>query len=517
MDSVNDLVEEKLNGAINTLNGFSSRKKLLTILIIWAIIFLTISVGYASVHKNTQTAYYPENAAPIDVEQDDWQVTISPFDEVENERYHLSVPSGEPIEFNWTAEHYDDPVHIGSVTIHYETSWGREGKVRLHHRMEQSPGSTETWKANKTFYQSGNISYYIFLEKGDIPRFARRGSVIAEGRNLYEDTRTGPPPLINFFFVPPAVLAPALQWGGNFISFYLYFSLFILVDAFLLFFTFKRFGEGKALLGSVLFLANPVTMYATFQDEGIIVFTILVSLYLIYHERGKLASLTIGMGLITKIWSGFLIPAQLFLRDTSLKKRILHMAVSIGTGLALLALFVKIWGEKTLWFIGFYGGGASKSTVGGVSVWAYLAETPLISKTAFPATVILVILAVSEVMLLIYAYKKKIDLLQFYTCSLALFLIIYPKVHWEYHLMIFPPLIHYATRGKRFLYSFFGLSLLLLGTRGIRNFGSYPDGATLVFAIICSSGVVFLLLYWIRELLVDPKPTQIVVKKSPKE
>ncbi|MGM0509774.1 MAG: glycosyltransferase 87 family protein, partial [Thermoplasmatota archaeon] len=277
------------------------------------------------------------------------------------------------------------------------------------------------------------------------------------------------------------------------------------------------FGEGKAVLGSLLFLANPVTIYSTFQDEGIIVFTILVSLYFIYHEREKLASLTIGLGFITKIWSGFLIPAQLFLWDIDLKKRVIHMAISIATGLALLALFVQMWGEKTLWFVGFYGGGASKSTVGGVSIWAYLAETSLISKTAFPATIVLGILAAAEIVLLIYAYRKKIDLLQFYTCSLALFLIIYPKVHWEYYLMIFPPLVYYAVRERRFLWGYWGLSFLLLGARGMRDLGSYPDGLALAFAMICSIGAALVLLYIFREILTDPTATKIPVNETPKE
>jgi len=516
MGSGLDILDRSLGDLVGLLEGSSRRKKLLTIFLVWAVIFLPIAVGYGLTHKNTQVAYYPEDAAPIDIEQGNWQVTISPYDSVEGDRYRLSVSSGEKVEFDWTAEEYDDPVHIGSVTIYYESSWGEGGKVRLHHRMEQSPGFTETWKANKTFSKSGNISYYVFLEKGDIPRFARRGSVIAEGGNLYEDIRTGPPPLINFFFVPPAVLAPSLSMGGNFLSFYLYFSLFILIDAFLLFLTFKDFGEGKAVLGSLLFLANPVTVYSTFQDEGIIVFTILVSLYFIYHERKKLASMTIGLGLITKIWSGFLIPAQLFLWDIDLKNRILHMAISIVSGLALLALFVQMWGEKTLWFIGFYGGGTSKSTVGGVSIWAYLAETPLISKTAFPATIVLVVLALVELSLLIYAYRKKIDLLQFYTCSLALFLIIYPKVHWEYYLMIFPPLVYYAVRERKFLWSYWGLSFLLLGARGVRDLGSYPDSVTLTFAIICSTGAVLLLLYNFRKILSDPTATKIPVNETPK-
>ncbi|MFW6144862.1 MAG: hypothetical protein ACOC55_04755, partial [Candidatus Natronoplasma sp.] len=168
-------------------------------------------------------------------------------------------------------------------------------------------------------------------------------------------------------------------------------------------------------------------------------------------------------------------------------------------------------------FIGFYGGGASKSTVGGVSIWAYLAETPLISKTAFPATVVLGLLAVAELVLLVYAYRKKIDLLQFYTCSLALFLIIYPKVHWEYYLMIFPPLVYYAVRERRSLWSYWGLSFLLLGARGVRDLGSYPNIGALVFATICSIGGAMVLLYVVQDILIDPSSTKTPESKAPKE
>ncbi|MFW6144144.1 MAG: hypothetical protein ACOC55_01050, partial [Candidatus Natronoplasma sp.] len=412
-----------------------------------------------------------------------------------------TVEEGQTVNFEWSAENYTAKVHVGQVSVYFNTTWGKKGLVRLHHSAEESKEQNETWKSSKTFENSGKIYFHFRVDKSDIARFYNRAAVIIEGDNVYEKVRTGPPPLIHFYFIPPTVLAPPAAVGGYFLSFYVYFSLFILLDSILLFYTFRRWDENKAFLSSLLFIANPISFYTLFQDEGIIAFTIILSLFLVIEGKKKIGALSIGLGSITKVWSGFLIPAQLFDRDCEFKKRFTHIIMSLVILSISLLSFYLVWGPKTLWFISFYGGSAAKSTLGGVSIWSYLSKTTLISESMIRSKVILTSIACFELFFLYKAYKKRWDMISVFTVTLAFFLLFYPKVHWEYYLMLLPTLLFYTVRHKKLFVSYIIFISCLTLARGVRDLSAYPDYLTLLMGFISSLAFTLIGLWIICQFL----------------
>ncbi len=249
---------DELREPLKTIQRWSTKKKILALIVIWALIFVPSVAIYTSIHRESSFSFYPEESSPMDVKQEDWGVVTSPESGKEMDKYVINVTDGEKVDFKWKAKNYTARVHIGQVNVYYETSWNSSGILRLHRIENESAGQNETWGEGKTFHNDGKVTYHFRADKSDLPRFFKRASVIIEGGNPYEEVRTGPPPLIHFFFIPPTILAPSLEYGGYFLSFYIYFSLFILIDSLMMFYLFKKWSEDKALLSSLLFIANPI-------------------------------------------------------------------------------------------------------------------------------------------------------------------------------------------------------------------------------------------------------------------
>ncbi|MFP3871455.1 MAG: glycosyltransferase family 87 protein [Candidatus Natronoplasma sp.] len=333
------------------------------------------------------------------------------------------------------------------MSVHYNTTWDEEGVIILKRIPEMS--GNETWKREKTFEDSGEVYFYYRMDKRDIARYHRRASVLLERGNLYEDTRTGPPPLINFAFIPPTLLSPPASYGGYYLSFYLYFALFTLLGGILLFHTFKRWGEDKAYLVSLLYIFNPISLTAIIQDESVIAFIIIVTIFILVRGREKIGAFTIGLGSVTKIWSSFFIPSQLFDRNIELRKRIQNI---ILTGLivgALFLFFYYIWGPKVFGFLRFYGGVPSQFNFRDVSIWKSISRLPV--GVPLPGTTpILIALGISESILLYAAYRKRCDTIAIFTLTLFLFMLFYPKMHLDYYLLLLPALLFYSVRSGRY-------------------------------------------------------------------
>ncbi len=490
---------------VRSIEEWSTKKKLFVLIVVWVLIFIPSIISYTYIHRESKFSFYPEEASPISSEQEDWNVEISPEGEQIGDRYVIDVNGGQSVKFEWIARNYTAVVHIGQVNVYYETSWNDSGVIRLNEAEVENETIDERWLRKKRFDQEGNIKYYFRVDQSDLPRFQRRASVIIEGGNLYEDIRTDPPPLINFYFIPPTLLAPSLKFGGYLLSFYIYFSIFILVNSLMIFYLFKEWGENEAFLSSLLFIANPISVYTLFQDEGIIAFTIILSLFLVIKNKKNLGSISIGLGVITKVWSGFLAPAQLYDKNSKFKKRIKRFIISVGTAILTLLLFYLLWGPKTLGFIGGYGGVNSGEPTGGISILNSLRRTPLMSEWMISASVILVIIGIIQLAILYLAYKKDWDFLLVFTAIFALFLVLYPKIHWEYYIMLLPSMLFYAVRDKRILSIFIGLIIFSTSARMVRYSPSYPDPLTTYMAFIFSTTFSILIFWMIYLFIRDEK------------
>ncbi|MEF8874983.1 MAG: hypothetical protein V5A88_10005, partial [Candidatus Thermoplasmatota archaeon] len=175
--------------AIKTIKGWSTQKKLLALIVVWILIFLPAVMVYNSTQKSKMFSHYPESSSPFDKENKDWDVTLSPPANnsetnlsASGDRYVVTVEEGESINFVWRAENFvlsdTADLHIGQVTVHYNTTQGEEGAVILEKNYEKSGGGNETWEREKTFQESGDVYFYYRVDQRDIARFHRRASVL---------------------------------------------------------------------------------------------------------------------------------------------------------------------------------------------------------------------------------------------------------------------------------------------------------------------------------------------------
>ncbi|MFO7792174.1 MAG: hypothetical protein R6W73_04220, partial [Candidatus Saliniplasma sp.] len=463
---------------IKTLKSWSTRKKLFVLIVIWILTFVPAITVYNSMQKKDMFSHYPESSSPLNKVNKDWDVSLSPPADASKpnlsesgERYVISVEEDETINFVWRAENFrlsdTADLHIGQVSVHYNTTWGEKGEVILEKNYERSGGSNETWEREKTFRENGDVYFYYRVDKRDIARFHRRASVLMKRGNLYEETRTGPPPLINFVFIPPTLISPPVSWGGYYLSFYLYFSAFILLGGILLFQTFKDRGEGKAFVLSALYMVNPISLMAIIQDECVVSFIIILIIFILIKGKEKIGSLAIGLGSVTKIWSGFFIPAQLFDRNIRFKKRIQNLIITVSTISGLFLFFYYIWGAKVFWFVKFYGGAHSKFSPRDVSIWRSFVSIP-VSIPLPSSTLIFLSIVIIELIVLYIAFRKKWDTISIFTVTLFIFMLFYPKMHLDYYLLLLPTLLFYSVRNRKNFNLFIVFFGFLLTSRFIR-------------------------------------------------
>ena len=122
-----------------------------------------------------------------------------------------------------------------------------------------------------------NITWKLDVckKETDAPFYKDRGETLIERHMIYRDVPTLNPPLINLFWILPALL------GGTFLVFRSYFAIFALLSAFLLMRAYKEEGKFRSVAYGTLVLLNPLTIYSTIgavQDDIIITFMFILSL-----------------------------------------------------------------------------------------------------------------------------------------------------------------------------------------------------------------------------------------------
>ncbi len=156
--------------------------------------------------------------------------------------------------------------------------------------------------------------YYGTTEQ---PRFAdpwiARSETILSGGVIYRDTFTTTPPLTNLLLIPPSIMSKWFghQNPGSTLSFMIWFSLFNLLAAYMLYFQGPTRAEGKQ--AAIWFLLNPLTFSNTVlrrQDESIVVFFIGLAVLFYFHRRYMTAAAAIGLGLLVKLSAGVLMPVM---------------------------------------------------------------------------------------------------------------------------------------------------------------------------------------------------------------
>lgn len=499
-------MKDKIKNVRNTLKKFYDDlenykfvKVAFIIIVIWILIYLPTVVSKSYGQREEHYIYYPNDAAPWDQSIQDYDVITKPIplNDSINDRFVFSVNKGSTIEFNWTAENYTSSRHIGRINVHYELD-GEKGIIRLKNNFHN--GSVQYWSAEKKFDRSGTLKYYYTLEKNDISIFHRRTSVLLEGGNIYEEVKTGPPPLIHFYFIPPTILTAAPEFGGVYLSFSLYFSLFVLFDALLLFYGFRKYGQSKAFLMSLLFMVNPVTISNIHQDEAIVAFTLIIPMLFLIKKRDKISSIFTGLSIPVKIWAGFIFPLYLLRKEYDLSKRILHMVSAGGITLSIFGLFYLLWGSKSVWFLSQYSGTTQTMGLGPLSFWGRWWDILSFSSHYPPRIPILVFIAVLLLGIFYIAYKRDWPPLMTLASFLCIFFGLYLKVHYDYYLILFPFILYFSVRDKRLFTAFIGIvSTIYL----MMIFASAPFDVPKLFMAVLNTVLLSMLLYHVYLFIKD--------------
>ena len=281
--------------------------------------------------------------------------------------------------------------------------------------------------------------------------YIQRAQTILDGRLLYRDVDTQTPPLINYLLVPPVAA------GGSALAFEIYFSIFIVLTALSLYHFLSRIDDRKAFAGALMFLFIPSTLVIpTFarQDEAIVVlFFLLPLLSMVVSRRRWLYAAGAALGVWIKMHSVFLIPPFLVRERRHALKHILVMAaVSLAATLPFLVLAY----DEFMFHLRFYLLGQSNESLQGISLWRILDSQGI----TVPKIGLIALMGITFLAVYIMAYRKNLGVWKTVGLTLLLYFIIYPKIHYEYYLVLFGLLAPYVIESRRMLAGLFGISLL---------------------------------------------------------
>ena len=146
-------------------------------------------------------------------------------------------------------------------------------------------------------------------------RWIPRAETIMSGGDLYIDVPTTTPPLVNYLLVPPVFVSRLFghrnPWST--LSFQIYFSVFNLLTAYVLFLGSPNHRTGYQ--AALCFLLNPLTFENSVlrrQDEPILVFFWAVSLLLTMQRKHWAAGLLYGLSLLVKVSGLLMLPIAFF-------------------------------------------------------------------------------------------------------------------------------------------------------------------------------------------------------------
>jgi len=278
-----------------------------------------------------------------------------------------------------------------------------------------------------------------------------RARTILHGKLLYRDVDTQTPPLINYLLVPP------VYFGASPLAFEIYFSIFTVLTVLAIFHFLSHIDRKKAFLSAIAFLFIPTTLAVpTFarQDEAIVAFFFILPLILAVENKNRYAyTFLSSIGVWIKMHSIFLLP-PLFLKLKG-KEMLKHMAIILAVSAAVTLPFLLAAFDQFTWYLKFYFLGKG-GKLEGISLWRIMDSQGY----AVPKTALIAIMIISFLVVYYIAYRKKFGVWKTVSLTLILYFIIYPKIHYEYFLMLFALLTPYLIENKKMILMLYAISLL---------------------------------------------------------
>jgi hypothetical protein len=230
-----------------------------------------------------------------------------------------------------------------------------------------------------------------------------------------------------------------------------------------------------AYIAALAFLFLPTTLATpTFarQDESIVVFIFIVPLLLLYVSgRKEWYALIASLGLWVKMHSIFLLPP--FLLKVRKQDLLKQLGIITVTSLVITVPFLILAFNEFTWYLKFYLFGEGEE-LQGISMWRIMEA----SNIGIPNIILIGILGITLFGIYIMYHKK--SLWKCVLLSLLAYFIIYPKIHYEYFLVLFAVAIPYMAEKKRFILLLFMVSILTSVTLLIEQ--RYLDWKTTEYA-----------------------------------
>ena len=272
----------------------------------------------------------------------------------------------------------------------------------------------------------------------DLPVYQERAQNILDGMIPYRDFYAESPPIINYLLVPPQGL------GGEGWIYAAYFSFFTFLTGAVMYLVLRRFDEHLAFVSGVLFVLSPFAYFEStwgIQDESIVVFFFILPPLLIVAKLVREASVSLGVGIMTKMLSVIMLPL-IFLEKRPLKKHLEHFLLIALTVFLISLPFLIICPEEFLKFPQYYCLDVDGAVMGGMSFWHFLEEGGL----KIPGEVSMIITAAAFLVAIYYVYRKRIPIWQSSLILVLTFFTFYPKIHLGYFLIPIAFLIIWSTK-----------------------------------------------------------------------
>jgi hypothetical protein len=276
-----------------------------------------------------------------------------------------------------------------------------------------------------------DISYYRYRTQG-----------ILDGQWLYRDIPCESPPLIVYFMIPAQ-----LANGGN-LAYQIWFSIFVLLTSLTLYWGLRRFDSRLAFIAGILFMFVPVGTVETvlgIQDDSIMVWIFVLSIVLAAMSKWRTSVFVMAIGAWTKTINAFLYPF-IWHEVRSRRERLIHLgiiaAVSLFVALPYLIVCPIDFLKFPLYY--FFSSGADVPPTGGQSIWDFLAMGGLV----LPSWFFLFLIIFTMVSAYLYAFRKKMTILEGMLVVLTTFVIFYSRSAAGYFMLPISLLLIWGVEDK---------------------------------------------------------------------
>lgn len=294
-----------------------------------------------------------------------------------------------------------------------------------------------------------NVNTNPLTDHTDNLLYIERAKTIINGGLLYRDVVTKTPPLINYLLIPP------VYFGASPVAFEIYFSFFIMLTAVSIYYFLSSINKKLAYKSSFLFLFIPTVLAtSTFcrQDESITVFFFTFPLLLLYgREKKFLYSIFSSIGIWIKMHPIFLVPP--FLIKQGKKEILKHVLIIVAISLAIIMPFLIFAFDEFIWFIKFYFFGKGEE-LQGISLWRIMDAIGFSIPSIFLIALFFVFLIAT------YVKFRKNSVWKMVLISLIGYFILYPKIHYEYYIILFAVALPYLAENKRDVIMIYAISVL---------------------------------------------------------